>query len=142
MENFTRSSNLAEVARQLLLMAIAGALLFFSGVKWAYGRQPPLLDILPNSCLVYANEYENAVLATEVMGHVSWARIVGVTRLQWFRKPVGHALCVFALRNGDVWVYDVLAGSRPLGTRSHELKDIAARLHAMDHANHFAQWLD
>jgi hypothetical protein len=76
------------------------------------------------------------------MMHVEWARIVSVTKIYWFRKPVGHALCVYQLRNGDLWVYDINEGSRPLGTRSHDLKDIAVRLHALDFHDHFVRWLD
>lgn len=98
--------------------------------------------IPPNSCLIFANEFENAVTAKRIMNHAPWARIVRVTIIRWFHKPEGHALCVYALRNGDVWVYDINHGSVPLGTRSHDLKDVAARLHALDCHNHFARWLD
>lgn len=91
---------------------------------------------LPNGCLVAAFEFECAVTARNELQRVTWAKLVLV---HYFR--VGHAFCVYRLRNGDIYSYDTLHGSMKLETHSCDIKSIVASLKANDHwilNGHFA----
>ncbi len=96
-------------------------------------------EAMTNGCLVFAREYQGALEARNLLGYVTWTRIVRVTR--WGDKG-GHAYCVYALRNGDMYSYDVLHGSMRLATRSHNIKDVVWALRLNDIRTKKGKYLD
>jgi hypothetical protein len=77
---------------------------------------------MPNGCAVVAREYEAEQKADRSLReHQVWARIVCFS---WRYKA--HAICVFAMSNGDVWSYDHVRGSNSLGTQNHDVASISA----------------
>jgi len=70
---------------------------------------------LVNGCLVAAVEVQAALLAHKDLSKVTWAHIFIAQG-----KDSAHAFCIFALKNGDMWAYDILHGSACLHTTSRE----------------------
>lgn len=89
---------------------------------------PPVTHV-NNGCLIAALEAEAALTAKNDLSHVTWAKLVRV-EYSWL-KP-GHAYCVYALLNGDIYSYDINHGSLPLGTRLRDKASIKAGLRSHD----------
>lgn len=54
-----------------------------------------------------------------------WTRLV---RIEYGGMEEGHAVCVYALANNDLWVYDCNFGSRKLDTKSRDIAEITRAL--------------
>lgn len=82
---------------------------------------------VPNGCLISALQVQIALLAQKELSGVTWARIVCVG----YYNGTGHAYCVFALRNGDIWAYDPQTNSSNLHTKNQEISVVlfALKLH-------------
>lgn len=121
-------------------LAYCIAILYAVFAGWEVKRTV-VLDQLPNGCLVNALEFECAVTAEQGLSHVTWARLVRVSlRDGWHLR--GHAMCVYSLRNGDLWVYDILSGSQKLDTREHDRRSVADSLHRLNRRIYFLQFID
>lgn len=87
--------------------------------------------ILPNGCLIAAFEFER--VAQKDLSKITWARLVGINYWEWKTPHFnGHALCVYALRNDDIYVYDILNGSRKLPTKQRDIHSIAKAIRHID----------
>jgi hypothetical protein len=82
-------------------------------------RQTPDFLRMPHDCLLLAMQ-----AYARVRDVCDWSAVVIVT-LKDTRR--GHAVCVFEVIDGSVWVYDE-NGSVHLGTKSHDLKVLVPRL--------------
>jgi hypothetical protein len=70
---------------------------------------------LEKGCAIYAYDFE--CRAARILGiHDIWVRLIA---FKWIdgKETRGHALCVFALKNGDLWGYDHTKGSFSLNTQ-------------------------
>jgi len=92
---------------------------------------------LPNSCLIAAREFQ-AMLQLRYRG--VWTRMVQVQYK--VKKAPHHAYCTFSLKNGDVWVYDIVNGSVPLSTKHRDIFSIEERLKLLNPVIARAVFLD
>jgi hypothetical protein len=94
---------------------------------------------VPAGCVPAALNFEYAYKVKMALSPFAWARIV---RVDYPGERPAHAIAVFVTSTGDVWRYDTMSGSIPLGTWSHELSDITACLHRHDPSIVSVEWLD
>ncbi len=94
---------------------------------------------LPNGCLVAALEYEAALSAQRGLAKVTWARLLRVT---YKGMPIGHAYCIFSLRNGDLYSYDINHGAIDLRTRDARAPSILGALRQWDRGAEWDRYLD
>ena len=140
--------------RRLCFCLALFVLVEVSVTRWVDGQKEEIADTwhptqiaritdVKNGCLIAAVEYESALLARDGLQRCTWARIVRVkiTGAMWW-KDEGHAVCVFALRNGDVWAYDILNGSTSLHTRKRDLATISTQLRQIFPTMQSAVFLD
>jgi hypothetical protein len=80
---------------------------------------------LNNGCLIAALEMQAALTAQQDLSRITWAKIV---RTHGRNTRLGHAFCVYALQNGDVWAYDILNGSTDLDTQARDIDSLIAAL--------------
>jgi hypothetical protein len=78
-----------------------------------------------NGCLIAALEMQAALIAQKDLAGITWAKIV---RTHGTNVRRGHAFCVYALLNGDVWAYDIINGSTDLGINNHDIDSLVAAL--------------
>lgn len=55
----------------------------------------------------------------------AWTHLI---RLEYGNEKDGHAVCVFALANNDIWFYDCNKGSNKLDTKSKAIADLTKAL--------------
>lgn len=98
---------------------------------------PPIDRDLPYGCLIVAAEFQADYGLRQ---HGVWSRIIGVT---WQGRGVGHVLCVYSLRNGDLWAYDSRDSSVSLQTRDRNLSSVLKALRKFhDRRIYSARWID
>lgn len=104
-------------------------------------------DFVAVGCVVEAVEFQGAAVAYRRLCGITWTRLVRVDywKIPWHLIPwehSGHAMCVFRLKNGDIWAYDTLNGSRSLGTRKKDITSIAKAIHKNDRRCWGAEFID
>jgi hypothetical protein len=89
----------------------------------------PTRDTVPaleNGCMVYAYDFE--IKAARILQDDNiWAHLIA---FKWTEDKTqkAHAMCIYALKNGDLWVYDHTRGSFKLGTQDRTTEGIRTAL--------------
>jgi hypothetical protein len=84
------------------------------------------VQALENGCTVYAYDFE--IKAARILQDDNiWVHLIS---FKWTEGKIqkGHVMCIYALKNGDLWGYDHTRGSFKLGTQDGTTEGIRTAL--------------